>query len=226
MKSGQPAITRGLDRLDALCRGRTSAVADVRIFNFPISGEPEIGWQPVKGLDRLSGDWRAIKRAPIALDRLPPPARLHPSDQGPRQGRAPLRLLHHFCTHSRFKRGLLSWRQKTRGLSDYSIFHSGQTLRVENGMHAEQLILQPLCRTSPQVKRSRTPLLRCVQTPSRRQPKIAAPDERRPRTPSPTPLLGRASMVHALVGRPGREIPQQSRRALVSERRASLTERP
>ncbi|HLK83013.1 MAG TPA: hypothetical protein VKT99_16180, partial [Xanthobacteraceae bacterium] len=45
--------------------------------------------QPVKGLDRLSGDWRAIKRAPIALDRLPPPARLHPSDQGPRQGRAP-----------------------------------------------------------------------------------------------------------------------------------------
>src|SRR5579884_599308 len=105
VKSGQPAITRGLDRLDALCRGRTSAVADVRIFNFPISGEPEIGWQPVKGLDRLSGDWRAIKRAPIALDRLPPPARLHPSDQGSRQGRAPLRLLHHFCTHSRFKRG-------------------------------------------------------------------------------------------------------------------------
>src|SRR5579885_993758 len=42
VKSGQPAITRGLDRLDALCRGRTSAVADVRIFNFPISGEPEI----------------------------------------------------------------------------------------------------------------------------------------------------------------------------------------
>ncbi len=73
MKSSQPAITRGLDRLDALCRGRR---------------------QPVKGLDRLSGDWRAIKRAPIALDRLPPPARLHPSDQGPRQGRAPLRLLH------------------------------------------------------------------------------------------------------------------------------------
>src|SRR5579883_1160446 len=94
VKSGQPAITRGLDRLDALCRGRTSAVADVRIFNFPISGEPEIGWQPVKGLDRLSGDWRAIKRAPIALDRLPPPARLHPSDQGRFQGRAPLRLLH------------------------------------------------------------------------------------------------------------------------------------
>src|SRR5579885_2117826 len=50
--------------------------------------------QPVKGLDRLSGDWRAIKRAPIALDRLPPPARLHPSDQGARQGCAPLRLLH------------------------------------------------------------------------------------------------------------------------------------
>ncbi|HLK80424.1 MAG TPA: hypothetical protein VKT99_02870, partial [Xanthobacteraceae bacterium] len=50
---GQPAITRGLDRLDGLCRGRR---------------------QPVKGLDRLSGDWRAIKRAPIALDRLPPPA--------------------------------------------------------------------------------------------------------------------------------------------------------
>src|SRR5579885_2919203 len=73
VKSGQPAITRGLDRLDALCRGRR---------------------QPVKGLDRLSGDWRAIKRAPIALDQLPPPARLHPSDQGPRQGRAPLRLLH------------------------------------------------------------------------------------------------------------------------------------
>jgi hypothetical protein len=24
VKSGQPAITRGLDRLDALCRGRTS----------------------------------------------------------------------------------------------------------------------------------------------------------------------------------------------------------
>ena len=47
VKSGQPAITRGLDRLDALCRGRR---------------------QPVKG------DWRAIKRAPIALDRLPPPA--------------------------------------------------------------------------------------------------------------------------------------------------------
>jgi len=69
VKSGQPAITRGLDCLDALCRGRR---------------------QPVKGLDRLSGDWRAIKRAPIALDRLPPPARLHPSDQGPRQGRAPL----------------------------------------------------------------------------------------------------------------------------------------
>ncbi|HLK81969.1 MAG TPA: hypothetical protein VKT99_10800, partial [Xanthobacteraceae bacterium] len=43
---------------------------------------------------RLSGDWRAIKRAPIALDRLPPPARLHPSDQGRFQGRAPLRLLH------------------------------------------------------------------------------------------------------------------------------------
>jgi len=42
VKSGQPAITRGLDRLDALCRGRR---------------------QPVKGLDRLSGDWRAIKRA-------------------------------------------------------------------------------------------------------------------------------------------------------------------
>ncbi len=39
-------------------------------------------------------DWRAINRAPIALDQLPPPARLHPSDQGPRQGRAPLRLLH------------------------------------------------------------------------------------------------------------------------------------
>ncbi|HLK81914.1 MAG TPA: hypothetical protein VKT99_10525, partial [Xanthobacteraceae bacterium] len=38
VKSGQPAITRGLDRLDALCRGRR---------------------QPVKGLDRLSGDWRA-----------------------------------------------------------------------------------------------------------------------------------------------------------------------
>ncbi len=73
VKSGQSAITRGLDRLDALCRGRR---------------------RPVKGLDRLSGDWRAIKRAPIALDRLPPPARLHPSDQGPRQGRAPLRLLH------------------------------------------------------------------------------------------------------------------------------------
>ncbi|HLK82617.1 MAG TPA: hypothetical protein VKT99_14145, partial [Xanthobacteraceae bacterium] len=50
--------------------------------------------QPVKGLDRLSGDWRAIKRAQLALDRLPPPARLHPSDQGPLQGRAPLRLLH------------------------------------------------------------------------------------------------------------------------------------
>jgi len=47
----------------------------VRIFNFPISGEPEIGWQPVKGLDRLSGDWRAIKRAPIALDRLAAAAR-------------------------------------------------------------------------------------------------------------------------------------------------------
>src|SRR5579885_3431354 len=73
VRSGQPAITRGLDRLDALCRGRR---------------------QPVKGLDRLSGEWREIKRAPIALDRLPPPARLHPSDQGPRQGRAPLRLLH------------------------------------------------------------------------------------------------------------------------------------
>ncbi len=54
VKSGQPAITRGLDRLDALCRGRR---------------------QPVKGLDRLSGDWRAIKRAPIALDRLPPPSK-------------------------------------------------------------------------------------------------------------------------------------------------------
>ena len=75
VKCGLPAITRGLDRLDGLCRGRTSAVADVRIFNFPISGEPEIGWQPVKGLDRLSGDWRAIKRAPIALDRLPPPSK-------------------------------------------------------------------------------------------------------------------------------------------------------
>ncbi|HLK80093.1 MAG TPA: IS1595 family transposase [Xanthobacteraceae bacterium] len=57
--------------------------------------------------DRLSGDWRAIKRAPIALDRLPPPARVHPSDQGPLEGRAPLRLLH----HSRFKRGTLVERE-------------------------------------------------------------------------------------------------------------------
>src|SRR5579871_4230242 len=62
------AAPRGFDRLDALCRGRR---------------------QPVKGLDRLSGDWRAIKRAPIALDRLPPPARLHPSDQGRFQRRRP-----------------------------------------------------------------------------------------------------------------------------------------
>ncbi|HLK83392.1 MAG TPA: hypothetical protein VKT99_18135, partial [Xanthobacteraceae bacterium] len=61
-QSGPSVIACGLDRLDALCRGRR---------------------QPVKGLDRLSGDWRAIERAPIALDRLPPPARLHPSDQGP-----------------------------------------------------------------------------------------------------------------------------------------------
>jgi len=83
VKSGQPAITRGLDRLDALCRGRR---------------------QPVKGLDRLSGDRRAIKRAPIALDRLPPPARLHPSDQGRFQGRAPLRLLHPLKIQKRRKK--------------------------------------------------------------------------------------------------------------------------
>src|SRR5579871_3033661 len=56
--------------------------------------------------DRLSGDWRAIKRAPIALDRLPPPARLHPSDQGPRQGRAPLGLLHPLKIQKRFPPGL------------------------------------------------------------------------------------------------------------------------
>jgi len=61
MRSGHPAIARGLDRLDALCGGRTPAVADVRILDSPISAEPETGWRPVKGPDRLSGAWAARK---------------------------------------------------------------------------------------------------------------------------------------------------------------------
>src|SRR5579884_2146581 len=75
MRSGHPAIARGLDRLDALCGGRTPAVADVRILDSPISAEPETGWRPVKGPDRLSGAWAARKeraaQAPLTGCRRP-----------------------------------------------------------------------------------------------------------------------------------------------------------
>src|SRR5579871_581850 len=121
------AAARGFDRLDALCRGRRQPVKG--LGRLRIGARLNARQSPLTGCRRPQDCIQAIKAVSNAADRAfltqhgeaaigarlnareialawPPPARVHPSDQGPRQGRAPLRLLHPLKIQKSFPPGL------------------------------------------------------------------------------------------------------------------------